>query len=367
MPEEKTFSNLSIPFYNSLFINSIRMQEDIQTQLNAQKRLVDFNTYDISVKELISMVGEGIIDIAPEYQRQFRWTPNRQSQLVESVFLGIPIPSLFMATNPDSSWELIDGVQRLSSLIHFAGDDLTRKKVNLSAPLKLQELIKLSAFNTCSFSDLPKTIQLEFLLKPLKITTLSDKSDLNVRFDLFERLNTGGVRLTDQEIRSCIYRGKFNDFIKEISKNENFKLAVKLPKERENDGTREEFALRFFAFLHNYKSFDHSVVEFLNSYMAESTKKFNYELNEKIFLNTFKELAKIPGGISRKRTTTPTNLFEAVAVGAALALNKKPKLNLKNINLWLNSDELTKLTTGATNSRLKVKGRIEYCLNKFIS
>jgi len=343
------------------------MAEDIQTQLNAQKRLVDFNTYDISVKELISMVGENIIDIAPEYQRQFRWSPTRQSQLIESVFLGIPIPSLFMATNPDSSWELIDGVQRLSSLIHFAGDDKARKKINLTSPLKLNELTKLSAFNNTLFVDLPKTIQLEFLLKPLKITTLSDKSDLNVRFDLFERLNTGGVRLTDQEIRSCIYRGKFNDFIKDISKNVHFKTAVKLPKERETDGTREEFVLRFFAFLHRYKSFDHSVVDFLNTYMADSTKSFNFEENKLTFEKTFRELAKLPGGISRKRTTTPTNLFEAVSVGAALALKKTGKLNLRGLSVWLNSDELTKLTTGATNSRVKVKGRIEYCLNKFSS
>jgi uncharacterized protein with ParB-like and HNH nuclease domain len=343
------------------------MPEDIQTQLNAQKRLVDFNTYDISVKELISMVGENIIDIAPEYQRQFRWSSSRQSQLIESVFLGIPIPSLFMATNPDSSWELIDGVQRLSSLIHFAGDDKARKKINLASPLKLGELIKLSAFNNMSFIDLPKTIQLEFLLKPLKITTLSDKSDLNVRFDLFERLNTGGVRLTDQEIRSCIYRGTFNDFIKEIAKNKDFKIAVKLPKERETDGTREEFVLRFFAFLYKYKSFDHSVVDFLNTYMSDSTKLFNYEENKLIFEKTFKELAKLDGGISRKRTTTPTNLFEAVSVGAALTLKRGVKLNLKGFHIWLNSEELTRLTTGATNSRVKVKGRIEYCLNKFSS
>ena len=92
------------------------MTADIIGELNEQKRKVDFNSYDISVKELISMVGEGIIDIAPEYQRQFRWKEDRQSVLIESIFLGIPVPSLFMATNIDGSWELIDGVQRLRGL-----------------------------------------------------------------------------------------------------------------------------------------------------------------------------------------------------------------------------------------------------------
>ncbi len=338
---------------------------DFQSELNAQKRLVDFNTYDISVKELLSMVGEGIIDIAPEYQRQFRWSLDRQSQLIESVFLGIPIPSLFMATNADSSWELIDGVQRLSSLVHFAADGATRAKIGLKSVLHLQGLGKLSTFNGKGFGEFPKTIQLEFMLKPVKITTLSDKSDLNVRFDLFERLNTGGVKLSDQEIRSCIYRGQFNDFLKEYAKNEYFKSVVKLPKERDVDGTREEMVLRFFAFLNDYKSFDHSVVDFLNGFMSSANRTFDYEEGRAIFERTFKELSKIPEGISRKRTTTPINLFEAVAVGAALAIKKKGKLNLKGINEWMNSEELNKLTTGATNSRVKVKGRIEYCLNKF--
>src|SRR5947209_5608704 len=153
------------------------MEMDLITQLNVQKRKVDFNSYDISVKELISMVGEGIIDIAPEYQRQF-------------------------------------------------------------------------------------------LLKPLKITTLSDKSDLEVRFDLFERLNTGGIMLSNQEIRSCVFRGKFNDFLKTLAIDEDFKKVVKLTSTEEADGTREEYVLRFFAFLNNYQDFDHSVVEFLNKYMA---------------------------------------------------------------------------------------------------
>ena len=104
--------------------------EDITAELNEQKRKVDFNSYDMSVKELISMVNDGLIDIAPEYQRQFRWDAFRQSTLIESIFLGIPVPSLFMATNPDGTWEVIDGVQRLSSIINFAAetDSSARKK-----------------------------------------------------------------------------------------------------------------------------------------------------------------------------------------------------------------------------------------------
>lgn len=160
---------------------------DLLNELNEQKHKVDFNTYDISVKELINMVKDSYIDIAPDYQRQFRWDEVRQSKLIESVLLGIPIPNLFMATNKDSSWELIDGVQRLSSIMRFAASDEVKKKVGISGILKLTGLEKLSSFNNKMFANLPKEIQFQFELKPIKITTLSDKSDVEVRFDLFER------------------------------------------------------------------------------------------------------------------------------------------------------------------------------------
>lgn len=335
------------------------------SELSDLKRKVDFNTYDISVKELISMVAEGIINIAPDYQRQFRWKNDRQSQLIESIFLGIPVPSLFMATNLDGTWELIDGVQRLSSIIHFAGTEEARGKVQLDTHLKLSDLTKLQTFNNISFEQLPKSVQLDFQLKPLKITTLSDKSDMNVRFDLFERLNTGGIALTNQEIRSCVYRGKFNDFIKNLAAYENFHLRVRLTATQESDGTREEFVLRFFSFLYNYQNFNHSVVQFLNEYMNEATKKFDYIEGERIFKSTFDNLGVLPAGITRNRSTTPTNLFEAVAVGAALALIQNGSFVAHNFD-WISSAELRNLTTGATNSRKKVVKRIEYCRDKFL-
>ncbi len=132
------------------------------------------------------------------------------------------------------------------------------------------------------------------------------------------------------------------------------------------DGTREEFILRFFAFYYNYLNFDHSVVDFLNSFMSNANKNFNYDNGSKLFKKTFKALAKIPGGIVRNRTTTPTNLFEGVAVGAALALTKKSTLNISNAKRWISGKDLTNFTTGATNSRVKVIKRIEFCRDKFM-
>lgn len=336
-------------------------------QLEKERRKVDFDTFDISVKELASMAEQEIINIAPAYQRQFRWPAANQSRLIESVFLGIPIPSLFMAANKDGTWELIDGVQRLSTLIHFSGTDEQLAKFGFPEGLRLQGLEVLSEFNGLRFNDLPQTLRLKFSLRPLKVTTLSDKSDLKVRFDLFERLNTGGIKLTDQEIRTCVFRGQFNDFLSELSENEDFRSVVNVPTSKENDGTYGELVLRFFAYFHNKGNFDHSVVGFLNDYMSESSKNFNYKKNRKLFEKTFNELSKLlPEGIRRgNRKLTPVNLYEAVAVGAAQAIDEGKDISQSNPNTFMNEDELTALTSEASNSRVRVLKRVQYCYERF--
>lgn len=342
--------------------------KSLQEELMEQKMKVDFNTYDISLKELISMVKDNLINIAPDYQRQFRWDTERQSALIESLFLGIPIPSLFTATNADGTWELIDGVQRVSTIICFIGDKQLREKISEknNNALKLSGLNKLKTFNNRFFSDLPIDIQIKLKLSSIKITTLSDKSDRDVRFDLFERLNKGGVILTAQEIRSCVYRGQFNDFLRKLAADPNFIKCVHLSRTQEMDGTREELVLRFFAYLYDIDNFDHSVKEFLNDYMAKANKHFAYEENEKLFRIVFQALnSALPNGINKGRKNTPLNLYEAVAVGAALAYKNSGKINTANIQEWIKDKDLIKYTTGATNSKPRVLGRINFCQRRF--
>jgi hypothetical protein len=294
------------------------------------------------------------------------------------MMLGIPIPSVFMATNPDSTWELVDGVQRLSSLAYFAGDDELRLMLNVEdieryrKPLALEGLKKLSKFNGFHFLQLPDAAQRHFLSRPLKVITLNDKSDRVLRFDLFERLNTGGVVLSKQEIRDCIFEGKFADKIEDLSKDQNFRKVVKLTKLQRTDATAEECVLRFFAFRARYTKFVHDVTDFLNDYMEWAAESFNYQVEEQVFRSTFVELARIfPDGLTRagKRrgsNTTPLNLFEGIAVGASFALEQVPKLHTAGMKSWLASETLRRFTTGATNSGPAVKGRIEFCRNRFM-
>lgn len=337
----------------------------IQEQIDANRRSVAFDSYDITVKQMYDMILEGMIDIAPEYQRHFKWDAGRQSSLIESLLLGIPIPSLFMATNPDSSWEVIDGVQRLTTILNFIGDHQLLEKVNIKhTPLKLTNLEKLDSMNGVEYSQLPKSMQFMLQTRPLRVTVLNDRSDFNVRYDLFERLNTGGITLHEQEIRNCIYIGEFNDLIKELAQDEAFRLMVKMTETAERNGSYEELVLRFFAYFEDRDLFVHSVTDFLNKYMEKKTRSLkNKSQLKKIFHETFNALKEyLPDGIVRgaRKNITPIVLYEAIAVGCALAIESGKPLQLARAKDLLNDNELKKLTTGATNNKKMVLDRITF-------
>lgn len=346
--------------------------DEQRSQLGEQRRKVDFDTYDITVDELIRRVGTGRINVAPVYQRQFRWDSLRQSKLIESVLLGIPVPPLFMATNSDgrsgNSWEVVDGLQRLLTLVSFLGSDETRKKVGLDQALKLGGLEKLDTFGECTRADLPNDVVEALEDRPFKVIVLNDKSDLQVRFDLFERLNTGGISLSAQEIRECVFRGDFMDLLSTLASEASFRTVVVLPQSKEKDGTREEFVLRFFAFLESYQDFEHSVSGFLKDYTKEAFSDPRAGQRTRVFQETFTFLAHcFPSGIRTRKGQTPVNLFEAISVGAALALQSNANLRPPISVDWHRSKELQALTTGATNSRKRVVGRIQFCRDAFLS
>jgi hypothetical protein len=277
-----------------------------------------------------------------------------------------------MATNlvpgKPTQWEVVDGLQRLLTLVNFVGGEKSRETAKLKdVPLRLKDLDKLPALNGMAFADLPEDIRTALQDRPVKVIVLNDKSDLQVRFDLFERLNTGGVVLTDQEVRECVFRGAFMDLLAELAKTEPFRIVVRLPKASWMDGTPEEYALRFFAFLEQYETFNHSVRDFLNSFTEKAAGVPNTDERRSVFLDAFHYLASVfPYGIKSRKGMTPVNLFEGVSVGAALALRQNAALSGAVATDWLQSDDLRHLTTGATNSRPRVKGRIEFCRDRFL-
>jgi hypothetical protein len=306
------------------------------------------------------MVDHRELHRAPTYQRKFRWDEEAESRFIESILLGLPIPNLFFATNKDGTWEVVDGLQRISTLIHFGSDSEEHlKEVGKTGPLQLKNLQKLEEFNGQTFNSLPVPIQLLFTKRGLGVTALSDKSDSEARFDTFERLNRGAVALTAQEVRACIHEGPFNDLLRELAEYGPFRSIVKLQKGDEENATREELVLKFFAYLYDRDQFDGAVTKFLNNYMKNEKDAFDIDAGRALFLKVVDELYGILSGPLLRKTTsvTPQIELEAVMIGGAEVIQQHGRLGRPESG-WLEDKELVEASTGGTNTTAKLRRRI---------
>lgn len=190
----------------------------LQREIEEAMRLVKTDAYQMSVGEVVNMYRDGEISINPDFQRLFRWDIGQKSRLIESMLLGIPLPSIFVFEKEDSTWELIDGLQRVSTILEFMGEleepDSSRKK----APTALVSTKYLPSLGGTVWeeSDLVGEINLEEQ-KPLSsseklaikrsrlsVEILKRPSDNATKYDLFQRLNSGGTVANSQELRNCI-------------------------------------------------------------------------------------------------------------------------------------------------------------------
>lgn len=332
-------------------------RNDAEFQIKEMQKQIDYDTKDYTIEFLVHKFNKGDFFI-PAYQRQFVWRDENKSLFIESVLLGLPIPFMFFGDCEDGKMEVIDGAQRLQTLVAF-----------LDNKLKLKNLTKLDKLNKFRFCDLVEPEQRKFNEKTLRIIILEERTASDVRQDLFNRINTTGIKANDSEIRRGSYPGKFTSFIEECAKNELFVKLCPVPKKSSQRYERFELVLRFFAYANGYQSFVHDVNSFLDDYLIENLNSFNEEEFKfefvnmldfvlKHFINGF---AKIPTA-----TSTPRVRFEAIAVGTALALRQKPNLIVTNVD-WLNSDEFKEWTTSdASNNQGKLKGRIEFVRDQLL-
>jgi hypothetical protein len=333
----------------------------LQARLDEQRRKVDVDHFDVTVRELVRMAAENELDRAPEYQRKFRWSDKDESRLIESVFLGLPVPSLFVAANADGTWEVVDGLQRLSTLIHFVAEPaVLLKTIDRAEPLRLAGLESVPDLNGLTYAELPGPLRLAFNKRALRVTALSDKSDLHVRFDLFERLNNGGIALTAQEVRACIYRGAFNDLLRELASDSGFKRLVKLQRRRQEDGTREEVVLKFFAYLNAREEFNGAVTDFLNDYMEAASKSFDVDSAREMFHRVVNHLQTAVEGpfVREGYPNTPINQLEAVMVAIGELIREGAPV-IPPAPGWMNDRELVRASTGATNTSAMLRDRIK--------
>lgn len=209
---------------------------------------------DILLSSLRDMVDEGDIIPNPDYQRDYVYNDKQASKLVESVLMGIPIPTIYLCLEEDETYSVIDGQQRITSLVRYLKNDFV-----------LSGLQELGELNGMCYKDLPKAIQKKLKSSSLStISLLKQSSDL--KYEIFARLNQGAVKLNPQELRNCIYRGSFNNMLGDIaSTNPHLKSLFH---DENNRKSYQERILRFFA-LRNYLDYQSSMLKTMNAYMEQ--------------------------------------------------------------------------------------------------
>lgn len=208
--------------------------------------------YSMSIREIINMYTDGLINLSPIYQRKFRWDDLKASKLIESIFMGIPLPPIFISVR-NGKWDIIDGVQRISSILWFVGKlkELKDGTKIIRTPLKLKGLEELELFNEKTINEL-KNEDLASFFKYFEIRRLDlvllTSNDVESEYELFSRLNTGGITLSAQEIRNFLIvklNPKLYDSLLEISIDENIDEILSISKKQKKEDYGMELLIYF--------------------------------------------------------------------------------------------------------------------------
>ena len=272
-----------------------------------------------SCADLARMTSDGIIDLQPDFQRDVVWKPADQTRFIDSLIKQLPIPSMsFALDHKTDTWIVIDGLQRMSSIVKFlAGGDWRLSKLDdidakvagkLAATFKNGKGEQKKIFDRVQNKTLPITVlRCDF----------SKKSHMEYLFTVFHRLNSGGSKLNNQEIRNCIYSGDLNKLLRELDKLEGWRTFNKMKKDNNYRFVKQEVILRFFAFLDEPKKYGGQVGKFLNDYMYPRRNPGAEYIASKrdIFVRVVAVLNKaFPEGPADRM---PTAVVEALLVGVA--------------------------------------------------
>lgn len=261
------------------------------TQTDGLEREIRTTAVDFSFGELLNLHRDREIVIRPEYQRLFRWSNEQRSRLIESILMGLPIPPIFLIENEGGVLELIDGLQRTSSVLQF----LDHAAID-QPELMLQGCDVLESLNGKTFQTLETVLKLKVKRTPIRATIINKSGDSFVKYEMFKRLNTGGSLLSAQEIRNCSSRmvdggADFYDAIQALSNYEAFVAATaRLPDTMIEQRANEELVLRFFALNVARHKFKGNIEEWLDGFMEDvlfQRIEFNIVEQSEVFKTTF--------------------------------------------------------------------------------
>lgn len=227
---------------------------DEKVEYPRSERNIHTQGYDLSLNTLKEQWDDGTL-ILPEFQREYVWDNAKASRLIESLLLNIPIPPLFLAETEAAKYEIVDGHQRVYSVVRYLDNQFALTGLRISSELK-----------GLRFHKLPEREQRFLKTRVIRAIVISVDSSPTMKFEVFERLNTGGLALNAQEIRNAIYSGSLNSLLKELERTKAFRQAVgtTFPRKRMVD---RELVLRFLALRGQLDEYRPPLVRFLNDYM----------------------------------------------------------------------------------------------------
>jgi hypothetical protein len=336
----------------------------VDEQIDQLQKITDYEIREWPIEVLVEKFTNGKDTdesevFIPDYQREMVWSAKQQSRFIESILIKLPVPFIFAADVKDGPrqgcLEIIDGSQRIRTLDNFLSNKLT-----------LEGLTRLSNAVGLRFTDLSKPRQLRFKRSTIRVIELTEQADEDARREMFERLNSGGTKLTSMEVRRGVVDGPFMQFVSECAEYALFRNLVVLSERNAKRKEFEELVLRFFAYLNNYLNFQKSVESFLTDYLRDMNSGFSDQVKLEMRTEFEKVLAFVdvnfPNGFKRTGyNTVPRIRFEAIAVGVALALRVNSNLKPADVSEWLDSPDFIRHTrSDASNSRPKLINRIHY-------
>jgi hypothetical protein len=346
----------------------------------AKERTVKTQSIEYDLETLVKKITKGTIKLDPEYQRRHRWNTETSSRLIESLILNIPIPIIYLSQDvdvdtdtEDSRYSVIDGQQRLTAVHKFFSNEFP-----------LEGLKTLNALNGSYYKDLPPFLIRRLEERTIKCLRIDSTIDTQVKIDIFERLNSGSVKLEAQELRNAVYSGDFNKLCKKLSKDENFRVLLQISGDNEKKVKKMEdveIVLRFFSmtnknYLNYKKTKEKGFVDFLSDVMEKNNNLNSKELKklEEEFKNTMKIIRRDFGdagfakyknenGTLRLQSKYNVAVFDALATSCHDLIYKKGITDFSNnkdsfIDLFKDEDFYESIS-GSYLDTAKIKLRIE--------
>ena len=352
----------------------------LNQEIEARRAEVRSDGYSMSIGELISIYRDGELDIHPEFQRFYRWSDEQKSRLIESILLGIPIPSIFVSQREDGVWDVIDGLQRLSTIFELIGD-LKKPDGGKRPMLTLRGTKYLPSLEGKKWKDENPDMSIgganRLIIRRAKMDMriiLRESSEAS-KYELFQRLNTGGARLSEQELRNAILVMIKPDafrWVENLSQDDNFQSCITLSDRMLRERYDMELATRFLTLRilpENELRSIRDIGVFLTDKIVEFAQSPEYEdakaKEERAFRDTFAYLAQSLGDKSFKKYDAANgshsggfliSAFEPIALGVGFNCENygsdgvAEAIEKESGKLWSNPDFLKNSGMGVSAS-----------------